>query len=142
MPELVRDIVDRLWRLIGNRRHARRHDVRLAVTVTLHDLKRGADSRRNEVALEGVTRDISSTGLSLVLPAVRIGDRYLAGEGQLLRVRLEHPTGPLELIARPARYERLDDGDADIGYEIGVHIIEVADEDRARLIEHLRQLEK
>ena len=142
MPELLRDIVDRLRRLIGNRRFARRYDVRWAVTVALHDPKRAAGSRRSEPALEGVTRDISSTGLSLVLPAVRIGDRYLSGEGQLLRVRLEHPTGPLELIARPARYERLDDGDADIGYEIGVHIIEVADEDRARLIGHLRQLEK
>lgn len=142
MPELVRDIVDRFRRLIGNRRFARRHDVRLTVTVALHDPKRAAGSQRSEPTLEGVTCDISSTGLSLFLPAVRIGERYLAGEGQLLRVRLAHPTGPLELIARPARYERLDDDDADTGYLIGVHIIEVADEDRARLIGHLRQLEK
>jgi len=144
MPELMRSMAARLRQLFTNRRYARRHSVRLAVTVWLHETRPHitASGRRGEPQLDGVTFDISATGLSFILPAVRIGERYLAGEGQTLRVRLEHPTGPLEFFAAATRYERLDADAQDTGYLIGARITEIADTDRERLITHLRQLEK
>lgn len=142
MPELVRDIVARVRGYFNNRRYARRYALRLPATVALHDPKQDEAGRWRGPALVGVTRDLSATGLALVLPTVRVGARYLAGAGQTLRVSLEQPTGPLEFLAKAIRYEHLDAGDQEEGYLIGAHITEIAPEAQARLIRHLQKLEK
>jgi len=140
MPELMRSMAARLRQYFANRRYARRHRVRLPVAVWLHEPSPHvtASGRRNETQLDGVTFDVSATGISIILPAVRIGGRYLVGEGQTLRVRLEHSTGPLEFLAAATRYERLDESAHDTGYLLGARFTEIADADRARLIKHLQ----
>lgn len=77
--------------------------------------------------LDGYTLDISATGLALVVPAIRIGEHYLAGADRKLYVKLELPTGPLEMKVATVRYESLED---DTGYLIGANIVEMSDADR------------
>ncbi len=136
MPELLRDIASRLREFVGNRRYAPRYKSRLAVAVSLLD----ARPRAYPAALEGHTHDLSSCGLALVLPAIRIGERYLTGDGHVLRVTLRLPAGAVQLHAVAARYERLDDEDAETGYLVGVRIKELADKDRALFDDYLRTL--
>lgn len=139
--ELVRHIVGRLRDYLGNRRHAPRKQLRLPVTVSFHDVRANREApRRARATLNGVTHDLSSTGLALILPAIRIGERYLTGADTTLRLALEHPTGPMQIIVSPVRYEQLDESATDTGYLIGVKIKEMTDEDRARFIEHLSRL--
>ena len=78
--------------------------------------------------LDGHTLDVSATGLALVVPAIRIGEHYLAGSDRKLYIKLELPNGPVELKATAVRYESLDD---DSGYLIGARILEMRDSDRA-----------
>jgi len=79
-------------------------------------------------SLDGYTLDISSTGLALIVPAIRIEDRYLAGADRKLHVKLELPSGPVEMKVTTVRYESLED---DSGYLIGARIGEMSDTDRA-----------
>lgn len=141
MPEWVRSIANSLREFVGNRRHAPRLRARLPARVSIFEPK--ADPARPAPSLAGHTRDISASGVALVLPSVRIGGRYLTGPDRQLRVTLELPDGSLELRAAPVRHEQLADGDgdaADTGYLIGTHINHVADADRARLDEYLQKL--
>lgn len=78
--------------------------------------------------LDGYTLDVSSTGLALIVPAIRIGEHYLAGADRKLHVKLELPTGPVEMKVASVRYEGLED---DSGYLIGARILEMSDSDRA-----------
>jgi len=78
--------------------------------------------------LDGYTLDISITGLALVVPAIRIGEHYLAGADRELHVKLELPSGPVEMKVVTVRYEDLEDGS---GYLIGARIREISDADRA-----------
>jgi len=78
--------------------------------------------------LDGHTLDISSTGLALIVPAIRIGEHYLAGADRKLHVKLELPSGPVEMKVASVRYEGLDD---ESGYLIGARILEMSDGDRA-----------
>ena len=78
--------------------------------------------------LDGYTLDVSATGLALIVPAIRIGEHYLAGADRKLHVKLELPTGPVEMKVASVRYEGLDD---DSGYLIGAQILEMSDADRA-----------
>jgi hypothetical protein len=137
MPELVRNLVGRLRAVVANRRRAPRKQLRLRCSISIHDPK-PKDSARRAPSLEAYTRDLSATGVALVAPAIRIGERYL-NESQL-QLTLQHPSGAMTLLVAPVRYEQLPPDAEEKGYLIGARIVEMADEDRARFEAHLRQL--
>jgi hypothetical protein len=149
MPELVRSLARRLRELVGNRRHAPRYCVRLACGITLLNPKNGVESaaavtttsssHKQLPVFNGYTRDLSATGLAIVVPAIRIGEHYLTGEGHNLRIALELPSAVIELHATPMRYEQLEKGGDEIGYLIGAHITAISDHDRALFLEHLKK---
>jgi hypothetical protein len=141
MPELMRSIITRLRSVVGNRRRARRVRARLPFSVSLLDVKTVAESAvpRSLPQVEGHTRDLSETGLALVVPTIRIGDHYLTGTGRRLLVTLRHAQGPLAIHVTPVRYEQLDEDSTERGYLIGVRIEEIDDTDRARFVAFLQE---
>lgn len=140
MADLTRRIVARLRQLIGNRRYARRVQVRLPLNVSLADSQASPNGLRRLPGLAGRTLDISKTGLALVVPVVRLGEHYLAGGTRRLRIKLELPTGPVEMLVASVRYESLDEHEAENGYLIGVRIIEIGDDDRKRYEQYLKRV--
>ena len=140
MSEFLRTIVARLRARVADRRSAPRLALRLPCTVFIHDPRPDGAHRgdqRRAPRLEAFTRDLSRTGIGLVAPAVRIGERYLTDYP--LRLVLEHPTGPLELTASAVRYEQLDETAGERGYLIGLRITAMSDADRARYDSHLKE---
>ncbi|MDT7602244.1 MAG: PilZ domain [Acidobacteriota bacterium] len=137
MPELVRNLVGRLRAVVANRRRAPRKLLRLPCSISIHN-PRLTDSARRAPSLEAHTRDLSTTGMALVTPTIRIGERYL--NESTLHLRLEHPAGRMEILVAAVRYEQLPPEGEETGYLIGVRIVEMSDEDRAHFEAHLRQL--
>src|ERR1044072_7024522 len=127
MSELPRRIVSRLRRFVGNRRHSRRVRAHLSFTLSLSDPRVSSNGARRLPSLDGHTLDVSVTGLALIVPAIRIGEHYLAGDDRKLHVKLELPSGPVEMKVATVRYESLED---DTGYLIGARILEMSDTDR------------
>lgn len=128
MSELPRRIVSQLRRFIGNRRHSKRVRARLRFTLSLSDPRVSTNGARRLPTLDGHTLDVSTTGLALIVPAIRIGEHYLAGNDRKLHIRLELPDGPVEMKVATVRYESLED---EGGYLIGARIVEMSDSDRA-----------
>lgn len=128
MSELPRRIVSHLRRFIGNRRHSRRVRASLSFTLSLADPKTNTNGSRRLPSLNGRTLDVSSTGLALIVPAIRIGEHYLAGSDRRLHIKLELPSGPVELKVVAVRYESMED---ESGYLIGARIVEMTNPDRA-----------
>lgn len=137
MSELPRRIVSRLRRFIGNRRHSRRVCVRLSFTLSLSDPRVNSNGSRRLPKLNGHTLDISSTGLALVVPAIRIGEHYLAGADRKLHIKLELPSGPVEMKVGTVRYESLED---EGGYLIGARILEMNDTDKESFEKYVAQV--
>lgn len=138
MPERLRTIASRLREFVGNRRRAPRLRVRLAVFVSLLDSTPGAPPAGG---VAGHTRDASESGLGIVLPAIRLGDRYLVGDGVTLRLTLKLGEQSARLYGTPVRYERLEggeDGQTDPGFLLGIRLSE--DGDRALFAEYLKGL--
>jgi len=101
---------------------------RLTFTLSLSDPRVRANGARRLPSLDGHTLDVSTTGLALIVPAIRIGEHYLAGTDRKLYLKLELPTGPVEMKVTPVRYESLED---ESGYLIGARISEMSSTDRA-----------
>jgi hypothetical protein len=132
MPEFIRSIAARFREFVGNRRRAPRHKIRLSVSVSPVQAAKPARVSAERGALFGYTRDLSITGMALVLPAIRINNIYIAGEDRTLELLVESEGEPIVMYAAPVRYERLEEGEADKGYLIGVRITEMSASDRER----------
>lgn len=139
MSELARNIAARLRQFIGDRRRAERCKVNLPVEVSLLEESQNHSLHRGQ-STHGHTLDISATGLALVVPVIRIGDHYLAGENRSLVLDVELPDGTIEVQVTPVRYERLDEEESEHGYLIGVSINSMSDPDRERYDEFVAGL--
>jgi DNA-binding response OmpR family regulator len=91
--------------------------------------------------LIGHTRDLSVTGLSLVVPALRASDREFYGKKDTLHITLSLPTQNLEIQAIPVRYQWLDEYSGIKSYLIGAHIVNMSDGDRALFNRYLEMLQ-
>src|SRR5829696_56024 len=118
MSELPRRIVSSLRRFVGNRRRHKRVSARLTFTISLSDPRVKSNGSRRLPTVNGHTLDISTTGLALVVPAIRIGEHYLAGAERKLFVKLDLPTGPVEMKLATVRYESLEESREETGYLI------------------------
>lgn len=137
MSEFLRLLVGRIRGYADDRRHARRRNVRLLVSVSVLEASR-TNGKRPISGLEGYTADISTTGLSLVLPAIRIGEHYLTGENRTLLIALELPSGSVQIQATSVRYESIDGDGSENGYIVGVRIREMSDDHRERFTSYLK----
>ena len=142
MSELPRRIVSQLRRFIGNRRRTRRARVRLNFTLSLADPRTSSNGLRRLPSLRGHTLDISTTGIALVLPAIRIGEHYLVGDDRRLHLKLELPKGPVELTVVPVRYESLEDDGEESGYLVGAKIVDLSEVERSRFHESVQEFLK
>ena len=142
MSELPRRIVSSLRRFIGNRRHSKRVRARLTFTLSISDPRINSNGSRRLPTLNGHTLDISPTGIALIVPAIRIGEHYLAGADRKLHVKLELPTGPVEMKVATVRYESLEESGEETGYLIGARIAEMSDQDRASFEGYVAKLLK
>ena len=129
--------MSRLRRFIGNRRGSRRVRARLSFTLSLADPRVSLNGARRLPTLDGHTLDVSTTGLALIVPAIRIGEHYLAGADRKLHVKLDLPTGPVEMKVAAVRYEGLED---DTGYLIGARILEISDADRVNFEKYVGEV--
>ena len=133
-------MVSQLRRFIGNRRRARRATCRLSFSLSLQDPRVSLNGFRKLPPLKGHTLDVSTTGIALVVPAIRIGEHYLAGTERRLYLQLELPTGVVEMNLIPVRYESLEEHPEESGYLIGARIEEVSEDDRGRFNEYVNAL--
>ncbi|HVF51225.1 MAG TPA: PilZ domain-containing protein [Pyrinomonadaceae bacterium] len=134
--------IARLRGLVGNRRVAPRYathlEKSLVVYVHLLDGREGEDSPRRAAKIVGYTRDVSETGLGIVVPEIRLGGVTIVNPNRTLRILVGIPHEPVEMQCAPARYVRLEDEGLDAGYLVGVQIISMSKEDRARYTSYLK----
>jgi PilZ domain len=110
---------------------------RLTFTLSLSDPRVTSNGGRRLPELDGHTLDVSTTGIALIVSAIRIGEHYLAGADRKLHVKLDLPTGPVEMKVATVRYESLED---ESGYLIGARILEMSDADRASFEKYVAKL--
>jgi DNA-binding response OmpR family regulator len=128
---------------IIDRRVAVRHSVqraaRLMFTSAPSDPSSG-DSVQPTPAIIGHTRDISATGLGLVVPGVHDSDTKFFGVREPLRIFLSLPLAMIDVEVSPVRYEWLGERGGKRSYLIGAHITGMSEDDSAHFNEYLGQV--
>lgn len=142
MPELFRSLASRLREYVGDRRRTERHRAVLPVSVSLIQKTKRLNGEPPSAALGGHTRDVSSDGLSVIVPAIHIDGHHLVGEGRTLLIELHVSDTTVQIKATPVRYERLDEDETDSGYLIGMHISDMRNEELAKYQEYVDGLKE
>ena len=129
-----------MWEFSQERRAAPRRRVKLEFRVLLIATTTDATGEEHTLPLMGSTRDISESGLGLLVAAKTMSVLYNLGHRYTLQLVLTLPTGPVEVEATPARYEHINEGTAGSRILIGARITKISDEDQARLAEYLQSI--
>jgi hypothetical protein len=145
MPELIHSIAARLRQFVGNRRAAPRryaqHEARLQFSASVLGEKIGQRDDALPSTLNGYTRDISETGLALIVPDIQIDEHYLTISNRALRVTLEFPGAPIVLEATPVRCQSLVSEGREQGASLlCVRITQMRERDRASFNRYLRKI--
>lgn len=129
---MTSSLIRRLRGRFANRRAEPRQKARLPLRLSLY-----APGARRPQAVDGYTRDLSPSGLGLVIPAA---DSSLPGPGILLHVLLLLEKRRVQLRVAPVRRAPLEPGGGESGHLVGARIVEISEGDRALLTEHLKKL--
>jgi CheY-like chemotaxis protein len=111
---------------------------RLIFTTAPADLS-VADSAQPTPTVIGHTRDISLTGLSLVVPGIHESDGKFYGVRSQVRINLSLPQATIDIEVKPVRYQWLGEQEGKKSYLVGAHIVRMSDEDRAKFNDYLGQ---
>lgn len=143
--KFIKSVAAHLSRYVFKRRRVLRlgvrFEARLPFLVTLLGTEKGsAKGRPDNPALVGFTRNLSETGMTLLLPSVRIGNAYLTDVESYLEVRLELPGGAVAIRTASVRFEQLPRREAGCGYLLAVRIVNMQNDDRDRYVAYLKTL--
>jgi len=111
--------------------------------VSLREAEAGRDSSKLPTSLAGFTRNISETGLSLVVTSSQFCERRFDSVGKSLRIMLELPNGRVRIHAMLVRCEPLKDQSDQtrtLGYLMSACITEMNDSEWVKLVQYVRTL--
>lgn len=144
MPEFLRSLISQLRQHVGNRRAAPRYathlEAALILSISLSETGGSRNSGSVPLRLAGYTRDISESGLALIVPAIHVSGQYLTTQNRVLELTLKLPNGSIHLQATPVRYRPLEEDAKDTGYIIGVQITQMSETARAIYKAYLEKL--
>ena len=130
---MLREIAARFTNVMAQRRAAVRKKVSVAVRVRFAPLFGAVGHVKNseKVSLSGATVDISSCGIGMILPSIRIEQSYLVGEDRLLIVEMDihDRTVIMKVVGR--RYEEIGQHLSTKQFLVGASIVEMSPTDRA-----------
>jgi hypothetical protein len=123
------------------RRLSPRFDASLDCEITLPEEERSSDLLFPGANLRGRTRDVSLSGIGLVVPSIYIGYDCIIDQGRTLVVTLATPSGVVTMRATSVHYIRQDTaGAVEPTYLLGLRITGMSDAARSTYTGLLKQL--
>jgi hypothetical protein len=130
--------------LVERRRFARRKAsvaVNLPVGVSVPNERLDPEAEEYPNPIMGRTRDLSETGLSLLLPTLSLGREQISAADFPLRLVLSLPGGVAVVQAVAVRAEAIDAPAGARGFLIGARITKMSERDRKRYLALLKSLD-
>ena len=80
--------------------------------------------------ITGETKDMSRSGIAFIVPAIRIQENYLVGQGRTLNAELDLPDGKVRMQIVGRRYEQVGQHVSTARFLVGAQITEISKDDQ------------
>lgn len=144
MSQMLHTLEARLAGLFGGQR-AQRYQVtcavRLPVGVSMPNERLDPQMEHYPEPIMGCTRDVSESGLALLLPWLKLGEERIDVPGYQMRIVLCLPGGLIIVHAETVRCEPQVDEEGRDYYLVGARITHMSERDEDRYHAFLRTLE-
>ncbi len=134
MANLIRKFAAELTGFVMSRLTAPRKKLCVPVTISL-DSEKTATAKT--IYANGETKDLSKSGVAMIIPSIRLCEKYLVGEDRTIYAVMDLPNGKIKLELIGCRYEHLGIHDTVSSYLIGARIIYMSQADRELYDEYL-----
>lgn len=130
---MLREIATRFSKVMAVRRAAPRKKVSVAVRVRFAPINGAAGHLKNseKLSLSGATQDISSCGIGIIVPSIRLEQNYLVGQDRVLIVEMDIHDRTIIMKVIGRRYEEVGQHLSVKRFLVGAEIIEMSPTDRA-----------
>src|SRR5258708_32604288 len=108
MVDIMFSAASRLMRIVGGFACAPRKSSQLPLQISVIEPVHGNNTRRRSMSMTGWLKDISETGVGMMVPNIRMGDCYFTGVDRRLKVAIELAGGPLQLKGCPVRLTKVE----------------------------------
>ena len=135
MANLIRKLASQLTGFVMSRLTAPRKKLCVPVTISLGSEK---DTNHKTLFLKGETKDLSKSGVAVIVPSIRLREKYLVGENRTLYAQLDLPNGKIKVELVGCRYEQMGIHDSIATYLIGARILKISENDRLLYEEYLK----
>ena len=130
-----------MWEIISERRTSPRRRINLEFRVLLIATKMSAAGEEQTLPLMGYTRDISESGLGLIVSTKSMNVLHGLGQNYTLHLVLTLHMGSVELEMTPVRYQHINEGGSATHLLIGAQITKMSDADHVKFVEYLESFQ-
>lgn len=142
---MIRKLISKFTKSISERAASERRSFEIPIMISFEPrkitgkLNAGTAAATATLSIRGETKDLSKTGISFVVPSIRLRENYLVGNGRALNAEITLPGGKLNMQIVGQRYEQISDNHSSATkYLIGASIARMSGEDREVYEEFLR----
>jgi hypothetical protein len=100
--------------------------------------ERARELARSSVVL-GETFDISRSGIAVLVPSIRVKEKYLVGQDRVLNVEIDLPNGKVHMKVMGKRYEKVGMHISTERFLVGAQILSVDPDDKETYEAFLRR---
>lgn len=129
---MIRELITRFNRSLSERMVSARRRCTAPVKIWFDPDVNSENAR--EIARQncvlGETADISRTGISFLVPVIRLKEKYLVGHERMLNVEIDLPNGKVFMRAMGRRYEKVGIHISAERFLVGAHIDTLNGDDR------------
>lgn len=129
---MIRRLISRFSKSFNERvvSHRKPHEVPVRIWFE-PDRNTGSLKLPSEnLVMVGETRDLSKSGIAFVVPAIRINEYYLVGEGRTLNVELDLSGERIGLKVVGSRYEQVGEHASTAQFLVGARITSISESAR------------
>jgi hypothetical protein len=132
---MIRELITKLNRSLSERMVSSRRNHKAVIKVWFEPDMNISGRLSADAAPEcifGETADISRTGISFIVPSIRLKEKYLVGQERNLNIEIDLPTGKVFLRAVGRRYEKVGMHISAERFFVGAQILSLSGPDRER----------
>jgi c-di-GMP-binding flagellar brake protein YcgR len=129
---MLRELITKFNRSLSERMVSarRRHRARVKVWFDPERNSELAIQRAEAACVYGETVDISRTGIAILVPSIRVKEKYLVGQDRNLNIEIDLPNGKVYMRAIGRRYEKVGLHVSTERFLVGLHIASLTGTDK------------